>query len=284
MDRDEGITVRTAVVGHVEWVDFAHVERVPSPGEIVHAKDSWAVPAGGGAAAAVQLLKLAGAVTLFTALGSDARGTDSRRGLERLGVRVESVVHPLPQRRCFTYLDRTGERTITTMGERLNPSAADHLAWDELAGTDGVYFTAGDHGALEAARRARVLVATSRVLDLLAGTGVRLDVLVGSAFDPSEAYRRGDLDPPPRLVVRTEGADGGTYEADDGRSGRYPATPLPGPIVDSYGCGDSFAAGLTFGLAAGYGVTEALELAARCGAACLTGRGPYEGQLDLRGS
>ena len=24
---------------------------------------------------------------------------------------------------------------------------------------------------------------------------------------------------------------------------------------------------------------EALELAARCGAACLTGRGPYEGQL-----
>jgi ribokinase len=122
------------------------------------------------------------------------------------------------------------------------------------------------------------------VLDLLAGTGVRLDVLVGSAFDPSEAYRRGDLDPPPRLVVRTEGADGGTYEADDGRSGRYPATPLPGPIVDSYGCGDSFAAGLTFGLAAGYGVIEALKLAARCGAACLTGRGPYEGQLDLRGS
>jgi hypothetical protein len=26
--------------------------------------------------------------------------------------------------------------------------------------------------------------------------------------------------------------------------------------------------------------TEALELGARCGSACMTGRGPYEGQLQ----
>jgi hypothetical protein len=28
-------------------------------------------------------------------------------------------------------------------------------------------------------------------------------------------------------------------------------------------------------------VAKAVELAARCGAACLTGRGPYEAQLKL---
>jgi ribokinase len=67
----------------------------------------------------------------------------------------------------------------------------------------------------------------------------------------------------------------------DGRSGTFNAAPLPRPIVDAYGAGDSFAAGLTFALAAGYGVDEALALAARCGAACLTGRGPYQGQLTL---
>jgi ribokinase len=273
--------VRVAVVGHVEWVEFALVESVPRPGEIVHAAASWALPAGGGGVAAVQLVKLAGDVTLFTALGDDPLGAESREGLERLGVPVRSVFRPIPQRRCFTYIDHAGERTITTIGERLNPCGADPLDWDELDGTEGVYFTAGDHGALEAARRAHVLVATSRVLDLLAGTGVKLDVLVGSASDPSEAYRPRDLDPPPRLVVRTEGDEGGTYVTEDGRSGRFPATPLPGPIVDSYGCGDSFAAGLTFGLAAGYGLMDALELGARCGAACLTGRGPYEGQLEL---
>ena len=33
-----------AVVGHVEWVEFIRVERVPKPGEIVHALET--VPAG----------------------------------------------------------------------------------------------------------------------------------------------------------------------------------------------------------------------------------------------
>ena len=54
---------------------------------------------------------------------------------------------------------------------------------------------------------------------------------------------------------------------------------VPGPIRDAYGCGDSFAAGLTFALGDGRAIADAVELAARCGAACLTGRGPYERQL-----
>jgi ribokinase len=56
---------------------------------------------------------------------------------------------------------------------------------------------------------------------------------------------------------------------------------LPGPPVDEYGCGDSFAAGLTYGLGAGMAMADALDLAARCGASCLTGRGPYGAQLEL---
>ena len=40
--------MRFAVVGHVEWVEFAKVERVPEPGEIVQASDWWAEAAGGG--------------------------------------------------------------------------------------------------------------------------------------------------------------------------------------------------------------------------------------------
>jgi ribokinase len=52
-------------------------------------------------------------------------------------------------------------------------------------------------------------------------------------------------------------------------------------VRDAYGAGDSFAAGLTYGLGAGWSVDKAVELAARCGAACLTGSGPFEGQLEL---
>jgi ribokinase len=124
-----------------------------------------------------------------------------------------------------------------------------------------------------------VLVAASRSLKVLQEAGVELDAVVGSAIDAGERYRHGDLDPAPRLVVRTEGARGGALEP----GGRYQPVDPPGPIVDSYGCGDCFAAGLTYGLAAGMPVEEAVELAARCGATVLTGNGPYERQLELAG-
>ena len=74
---------------------------------------------------------------------------------------------------------------------------------------------------------------------------------------------------------RTAGRLGGWTQP----GGPFRAAPPPGPVSDTYGAGDSFAAGLTYGLANGLEREEALELASRCGAAVLTGRGPYEGQL-----
>jgi ribokinase len=110
---------------------------------------------------------------------------------------------------------------------------------------------------------------------------VELDVLVSSDNDPGERYEAGTLGPPPRYLVSTDGSKGGSWESSAGESGRWEPAPLPGPVKDSYGCGDSFAAGLTFGLGSGLPIDESLDLAARCGAACLTGRGPYEVQLTL---
>ena len=271
--------MRVAVVGHVEWAEFARVERVPAPGEIVHALDAWEEVAGGGAVAAVQLAKLAGECLFLTALGDDALGHRAKGDLEAMGVRVEVAWRAEPQRRALVHLDAGGERTITVIGDRLGPEASDPVPWRELRDVDGVYFTAGDAGAVRAARAATKLVSTVRALDTLRAASEELDVLVSSAKDPGERYRRGDLDPPPRLVVRTDGAMGGSFEAADGASGRWEAGPMPGPPGDAYGAGDSFAAGLTYGVANGLSIDEALALGARCGAACATGRGPYEGQL-----
>ncbi len=272
--------MRTAVIGHVEWVEFARVERVPAPGEIVTAERDWAVPAGGGGVAAVQLAKLAGDCTLYTAFGDDEIGDRSRRGLEELGVRVEAAIRrDEPTRRAFTFVDSRGERTITVIGERLEPRRDDPLPWQELGEVDALYFTAGDPPALHAARGARVAVATARVMEVIERAGVELDAVVGSGRDPSERYRA--YDPPPRLVVTTAGAAGGRWQGVEGRTGEWSAVPAPGPVADAYGCGDSFAAGLAFGLARDGEVAAALELAARCGAVCLTGNGPYEHQLTL---
>ena len=275
--------MRTAVVGHTEWVEFGRVERVPGRGEIAHATDAWEAPAGGGAVVAVQLARLSGACTFYTALGEDERGAWSRRELERLGVRVEATTRAEPTRRAITLIDADGERTIATLGRRLEPSAADRLPWNELEEIDGAYVTAGNPGALREARRARVLVATSRAMPLLAEADVHLDAVVGSGSDPAERVDLDALTHPPHLVVRTQGALGGRFETSDGRSGDYEATAPPGPVIDTYGAGDSFAAGLTYALAAGLDLQEALALAARCGAWCVAGRGPYGRDLSALG-
>jgi ribokinase len=268
--------MRVAVVGHVEWVEFARVEAVPRPGEIVHALETWDEPAGGGAVAAAQLARLAGSCLFFTGLGADELGRRSRAELTTLGIDVRAIPDTEPTRRAFTYVDGTGERTITVLGEKLRPRGGDsRLPWRELAGLDAAYFVSGDAEALHHARLARLLVATSRELPTLREAGVELDVLVGSGDDESEVYRPGDLEPAPRVVVTTSGALGGWVQP----GGPYRPAPLPGPLVDSYGSGDSFAAGLTFALARGDTLEDAVSVAARCGAAVLTGRGPYLAQL-----
>jgi len=273
--------MRAAVVGHVEWCQFARVGDVPAPGAIVTATEAWEEAAGGGGVSAVQLVKLGADTTLFTALSRDRLGTLARRQLEGQGVSVASLEREAPQRRGFVHVDASGERTITVLGAKESPSGGEPLPWAELDSTDCAYFVSGDPSTARAARRARVLVATARVLPTLRESGVELDVLVRSANDPGEAYAPGDLDPPPRYVVATAGSRGGGWTGADGVTGEWAAAEVPGAISDSYGCGDSFAAGLTFGLGAGMSIGEALELGARCGAANFTGRGGYEGQLRL---
>jgi ribokinase len=271
---------RVAVVGHVEWITFARVDRVPAAGSIAHATETWSGTGGGGAVAAQQLAKLAGACDLFTALGTDEIGVRAREELAAAGVVVHASTREEPTRRAVCLVDRNGERTITTLGPRLEARGSDALPWDRLGDMAAVYVTAGDAEALRRARSARVVVVSSRHLKTLAASGIRADVVVGSALDRHEAYDPGIVaHAPPNLVVLTEGAAGGRFETASGETGRWQPTPLPGPISDTYGSGDSFQAGLTFALGAGHARPEALQLAARCGAAALTGRGPAGGQL-----
>ena len=267
------------MVGHVEWVRFARVPHMPRVGEIVHAREAFEEPAGGGAVAAVQLARLAGGCVLMCALGDDEHGRRSVERLGQLGVEVRAARRSAPTRTASTLVDDAGERTIVTFGPRLEPRGGDtELRWSELAQMDAVYFTAGDVDALRAARAARVLAASPRANDAL-GHGVALDALVLSANDAIERAEASSAQEEAKLVVCTEGARGGVYRKRNGGSGSWRAAPAPGAPVDSYGCGDSFAAGLTYGLGTGMAPADALAVAARCGAVCLTGRGPYERQL-----
>ena len=264
--------MRVGVVGHVDWIDFVVLDRVPAPGEIVQARETWGEAAGGGGMAAVRLARLAGEATFFTALGDDEFGRRAVDQLTRLGVQVVVDWQEPPQRRGFCYLDDEGERTITLLTRKLRPRRSAPLPWEELGELDAVYFTGGDADALRAARAARVLVATPRELRTLREASVEVDALVGSAIDPGERYDEGDLDPPPRLVFWTEGSRGGRIEPG---GGRWEAPPLSGSYVDSYGAGDTFAAHLTFALAEGRSPAAAAEFAAGGAAEAITRRGAH---------
>jgi len=258
--------VRCAVVGHVEWVEFARVPNVPRPGEIVHADRIWEEPAGGGAVVARQLARLAGRCELFTALGDDELGHAAERRLAALGIDVH-VQRGGQTRRAWTHVDRDGERTITVLGDKLLPHGP-----LPLEGYDLVFFVSGRPEALRDARAARFLAATLRELPTLREGGVPLELLVGSAADPGE---QDDGSLTAATVVVTEGARGGTVNGE-----RYEPAPAP-PVVDTYGAGDSFAAALSFALARGDSTGEALAFAARAGASVLGGAGPYASQLFI---
>ena len=265
--------MRVAVIGHVEWCAFARVERVPRAGEIVEAQPLGDAPAGGGAVAAVQMARLAGGCDFFTALGDDALARRAIARLSALGLTVHAAKRPGPTRRGWVHADAHGERTITVIGPKLVPKLDDPLTWDVLDSADAVFFVAGGDGTLERARAARFLGATTRSLPPV--PGVELDAAIGSSSDPSEAFAPGDLRPEPRLAVWTAGGQGGRWRTADGREGSYAAQPPPGRVADAYGCGDSFAAAATFGLARGDSIDDALALAATCGAEALTRAGPY---------
>jgi ribokinase len=262
---------RLAVVGHVEWVDFIPITRMPRQGEVVHAEGAFARPGGGGGVVAVVLAELGAEVDFFCALGDDALGHAAAEQLTDRGVDVHVAWRAeQPTRRALTLLERGGERTILTIGERLQPLGEDELDWSLLSRAQAAYFTAGDRAAIELTRQADVVVASPRGRAALEG-GPPIDALVFSQRDRDEAEWARRLRDKARLLVETRGVEGGVWRGDS--EGSWESVAPDGPIRDAYGCGDSFAAGFTFALADGRTVAEAVMLGARCGARCLTRAG-----------
>ena len=212
--------MQVAVVGHVEWVEFARVE-LRRAGEIVHARESWEEAAGGGAVAAVQLVNLAGSCLFFTALADDELGRRSKKELEARGVTVHA--------------GRAGGRSAARSRIRRRRRADDHGDRGEAPAVrrrrfaavggarrcDAVYFTGGDIAALRAARpRAGARRDVARAADA-AGPPWRSTFSSGagrtpaSASSPASSIRAADrrhdrrrarrLDPSRRAVSR--GAD-----------------------------------------------------------------------------
>jgi ribokinase len=264
------VSVRAAVVGHVELVEFLCVERLPRRGEVAHSLQCFTRAAGGGGVAAGVLAELGAEVELFTALGDDDAGAQAHAQLQRHGARVHAALRRQPTRRAVSLLEHGGDRAIVTIGERLAPAGSDPLPWQRIAGAAAVYFTAGDAEALTHARRARALVATPRAGEPLS-RGPRLDALIWSAHDPRERELAGRLAGAADVLIETDGANGGRWRG--ASEGSWEALAPPGPVLDSYGAGDAFAAAVALALGTGASIADAVACGAQWGARMLTRRG-----------
>ena len=133
--------MKIAVIGHLEWSSFTKVDHAVKPGEIERTSDSWEEVGGGGAVAAIQLSKLNGSCTFFTAIGNDESGKKALDQLKTQGVEVHAYIdEQQPTRRIFVQIDKDGQRSGDLTGN-IKPLAkeSDHLPWNELSQYDAAY-------------------------------------------------------------------------------------------------------------------------------------------------
>ena len=262
----------TAVVGHVEWVTHA-IGSLPARGASADLADPIEEPAGGGAVAAAAIARATGSALLFTALGKDHAAATASALLGRPGLEVLAARRAAAQTPVLSITESDGERTIMVVGPRLQATAEDPLGWARLATCQACYYAGEDPGALLRARSAPVLVVTARRTADVLESRVVADVIVASAADPDEDPSSLPAALRPRWTVLTDGPRGGTVTHRDGGSWRYPAAPRPGEMVDSYGCGDTFAGCLAAALGRGDQMEQAVVFAAGEAARCTTWRG-----------
>ena len=125
--------LKLAVVGHIEWMTFIQVDRLPQAGTISHAIQTKEEPAGGGAVVAMKMSELINnEVHFFTALGNDSLGRKSFSWLESHGLKLHVSWRDDQTRKGISFVDKKKERSITVIGNRLQPKASDDLPWELL--------------------------------------------------------------------------------------------------------------------------------------------------------
>lgn len=235
---------------------------------------------GAGVALAARALGLR--VRVVDTLGADVPGDLVRMALARAGVPAVLAEDRGGTRRSVSLVDPGGRRT--SLYDPRPWRGGTPFAPTELAGlvrdARHVHISIMDWTlpllpAVRAAMPAGVALSTdlhdwdgtnayhrpfADIADLLLVSGVRL-------ADRAAALA-GTL--APRTVVVTQGADGSELYPGDGTAVPVPPAAPPGPVVDSNGAGDAFAAGLIAGRLRGESLAEAARYAARVAAAACT--------------
>lgn len=278
------------VVGSINLDLVFSCERIPRPGETLHARTHTQAPGGKGANQAVAASLLGAPVALVGAVGDDPFADRALVLLRAAKVDLTAVTAvPGPTGIAVVFVDDTGENAILVEGgaNRAMTAGAVSAAADAVTDAD-VVVVQGEiprSGIEEAARlaRRRLVVNLAPVVALDASVLRLADPLVvneheglltlqqmGGEARLDEDVVTGLVKAGVRSVVLTRGARGALV----GAPGELASVPAPTvSVVDSTGAGDAFVGALAARLLSGATLTDAAAFAARVGAFACQGRG-----------
>ncbi len=184
---------------------------------------------------------------------------------------------------CDVFLEPDGERTFFSRKgaeKRVPPDLKpEDLSGIAAAAVTGYYLLDEPEPVLSlledfSRRGGKVLVDLGPLLDRLAPETVRraLDAASVITANNTEAALLGLEERTAQIVVIKKGARGGSVTA-PGLAFDY--SPAPARVVDTTGAGDSFDAGLLYGLATNMDLRDAVALGAACAAKTIAIMGPH---------
>ena len=270
--------------------------------------------AGAGGIVACGLARLGAEVHLLAELGEDADGRELFEEIARRGVRREGVRRRAGARSAFSliFADEASGRprqVATWQGPALEFSLrpAEYLPLLErcaLAYSCNYFLLPRlAAGVPELFRQAR-LRGLATAYDANAGDGweesARLELLREGIYPATDliflnqdeaAHLTGQADPraaaravrPEQATVVVKRGEQGALIRDRGRIIEVEAFPLPGPLRDTVGAGDSFQAAFLYFLLRGQPVTHCAALASANAASSVLAPGGTAGQLDRGG-
>ena len=293
------------VLGSINMDFTVYGQRLPQPGETLHA-ERYAMALGGkGCNQAVAAHRLGGRVDLVGRLGDDVFGAMARRQITELGLADQYVAADPEHDTAIAMIAvaEGGENCISVVGGANLALTQSHVdLWPEVFDRAGILLLQLEiPPAASAHAAARVRAAGGRVIldpapvppgasipaallqatDIVTPNEGETEALVGLRPETpeaaAEAARRLQQMGPASAVV-TMGAGGVYYAAPEGQ-GFVP--PFAVSAVDSVAAGDCFNGGLSFALARGDEIGAAVRFAAACGALATTRPGAAAAAPEL---
>jgi sugar/nucleoside kinase (ribokinase family) len=270
--------------------------------------------AGAGGIVACGLARLGAEVHLLAGLGDDADGRELYEEIGRRGVRREGIARRAGERSAFTLIfadEASGRpRQVATFQGASLGFAVRPEDYQPLLERCGLAYSCNyfllpslREGVPELFRRARALGART-AYDANAGDGWRdpaqLELLRNGILPvtdliflnedeaahltgQADAHRAAEAVRPREATVVVKCGGRGAAVRDGGRIFQVEAFPLPGPLRDTVGAGDSFQAAFLYFLLCGARVQLCAALASANAAATVLAPGGTAGQRDRAG-